>query len=177
MRNGLGSSLPRGHKMYGLGNSLPRGHVCTTCELYTRVEHCAARALQRQLEAAQPPGRRHPSSRAPAPRPLLPPPRRPVLQAIRLMIPHPRLEDTARWWRDLMTALVMCNTARSFAHESNACVIRRWAFLSLAFIDPLSCMPPPTTLLSTIFPPTSSTDFFPRDRKVYYKTTTNGGKR
>ena len=44
----------------------------------------------------------------------------------------------------------MCNTTRSFAHESNACV-RRWAVLILGFIDPLSCVPPPTTLLSTIF--------------------------
>ena len=45
----------------------------------------------------------------------------------------------------------MCNTARSFAHESNACVISRWAFLILGFIDLLSCAPPPATLLSTIF--------------------------
>jgi len=61
----------------GLGSSLPRGHVCTACESHTCAERCAARALQRQLEAAQPPGRRRPSSRAPAPRPLLPPPHRP----------------------------------------------------------------------------------------------------
>jgi len=52
---------------------------------------------------------------------------------------------------DRPCALDMCNTARSFTHESNTCVIRRWAFLILDFIDPLSCIPPPTTLLSTIF--------------------------
>jgi len=45
----------------------------------------------------------------------------------------------------------MCNTARSFAHESNDCIIRRWALLILGFIDLLSCTPPPVTLLSTIF--------------------------
>jgi len=52
---------------------------------------------------------------------------------------------------DRPCALDMCNTVRSFAHESNLFVIRRWAFLILGFIDPLSCIPPPTTLLSTIF--------------------------
>jgi len=35
----------------------------------------------------------------------------------------------------------MCNTARSFTHESNTCVIRRLAFLNLGFIDLLSCTP------------------------------------
>ena len=64
----------------GLGSSLPRGHVCTACESRTRAERSAARALQGQLAAAQPPGRRRPSSRAPPPRPLLLPPHRPGIQ-------------------------------------------------------------------------------------------------
>ena len=51
---------------------------------------------------------------------------------------------------DRPCALGMCNTARSFTHESNTCVIRRWAFLIIGFIDLLSCIPPPTALLSTI---------------------------
>jgi len=46
---------------------------------------------------------------------------------------------------------LLSDIARSFAHESNACVITRWAFLILGYIDPLSCIPPPTTLFSTIF--------------------------
>ena len=33
----------------------------------------------------------------------------------------------------------MCNTASSFTHESNTCVIRRLAFLNLDFVDLLSC--------------------------------------
>jgi len=41
---------------------------------------------------------------------------------------------------DRPCALDMCNTARSFTHESNACVIRRWAFLILGCIDILSCI-------------------------------------
>jgi len=44
-------------------------------------------------------------------------------------------------------ALDMCNRARSFTHQSNTCVIRRWAFLILGCIDLLSCTPPPATLL------------------------------
>jgi len=47
---------------------------------------------------------------------------------------------------DLPCALDVCNTARSFTHESNTCVIRRWLFLILGFID-LSCTPSPATLL------------------------------
>jgi len=43
------------------------------------------------------------------------------------------------------------NTARSFTHESNTCVIRRWAFPILGCIDLLSCTPHPVTLLLTIF--------------------------
>jgi len=47
---------------------------------------------------------------------------------------------------DRPCALDMCNTARSFTHESNTCVIRRWAFLILGFIDLLSlpCSLPPS---------------------------------
>ena len=37
-------------------------------------------------------------------------------------------------------ALDMCNTARSFTHGSNTCVIRWWVFLILGFIDLLSCV-------------------------------------
>jgi hypothetical protein len=52
---------------------------------------------------------------------------------------------------DRPCALDICNTARNFTHESSTCVIRRRAFLILGCIDLLSCIPPPTTLLSTIF--------------------------
>jgi len=52
---------------------------------------------------------------------------------------------------DRLCTLDMCNTARTFTHESNTCVIKRWAFLILGCSDLLSCTPPPTTLLSTIF--------------------------
>ena len=48
---------------------------------------------------------------------------------------------------DRPCALGVYNTTRSFTHESNTCVIRRWAFLILVFIDLLSCTPPPDTLL------------------------------
>jgi len=41
---------------------------------------------------------------------------------------------------DRPCALDMCNTARSFTHESNTCVIRRWVFLILGCIDLLSCI-------------------------------------
>jgi len=36
----------------------------------------------------------------------------------------------------------MCNTARSFTHESNTWLIRRLAFLNLGFNDLLSCTAP-----------------------------------
>jgi len=52
---------------------------------------------------------------------------------------------------DRPCALDMCNTARIFTHESNTCVLRRWAFLILGFIDLLSCTLLSATLLSTIF--------------------------
>jgi len=42
---------------------------------------------------------------------------------------------------DQPCALDMCNTTRSFTHESNTCVISRLAFLNLVFIDLLSCAP------------------------------------
>jgi len=48
---------------------------------------------------------------------------------------------------DWPCVLDVCNTVRSFTHESNTCVIRRWAFLILGFIDLLSWTPPPVTLL------------------------------
>jgi len=45
---------------------------------------------------------------------------------------------------DRPCALDMCNTARSFTHRSNTCVIRRLAFLILGFIEQMSCrsLPP-----------------------------------
>jgi len=52
---------------------------------------------------------------------------------------------------DRTCALDMCNTARSFTHESTTYVIRRLVFLNLGFIDPLSCTPLPSTLLSHHF--------------------------
>jgi len=52
---------------------------------------------------------------------------------------------------DRPCALDIYNTVRSFTHESNTRVIRRWAFLILGGIDLLSCTPPPSTLLLTIF--------------------------
>jgi len=42
-------------------------------------------------------------------------------------------------------ALDICNTARSFTHESNTCVITRLAFLNLGLINLLSCTPLPAT--------------------------------
>jgi len=43
---------------------------------------------------------------------------------------------------DRPCALDMCNTTRSFTHESNTCVIRRLAFLHLGSIDLPSCTAP-----------------------------------
>jgi len=43
-------------------------------------------------------------------------------------------------------ALDMCNTARSFTHQSNTCVIRRLSFLHLCFIELISCTLLPATL-------------------------------
>jgi len=47
---------------------------------------------------------------------------------------------------DRPCALDMCNTARSFRHQSNTCVIRRLAFLNLGSIEQMSCTPLPATL-------------------------------
>jgi len=47
---------------------------------------------------------------------------------------------------DRPCALDMCNTAMSFTHWSNTCVIRRLAFLNLGFIGQMSCTPLPATL-------------------------------
>jgi len=52
---------------------------------------------------------------------------------------------------DRPCVLDICNTTRSFTHESNTCVIRRRVFLILGCIDLLSCTPLPVTLLLTIF--------------------------
>jgi len=48
---------------------------------------------------------------------------------------------------DRPCALDMCRTARSFTHWSNACVIRRLAFLNLGFIVKclVPCSLPPST--------------------------------
>jgi len=70
------------------------------------------------------------------------------------------------WSTDRPCALDICNTTRSFTHESKAFVIRRWAFLIFDFIDPLSCIPPPTTLLSTIFGRGAGSWYSPRTQKV-----------
>jgi len=43
-------------------------------------------------------------------------------------------------------ALDTYNTARSFTHRSNTCVIRRLMFLNLGFIEQMSCAPLPVTL-------------------------------
>ena len=64
----------------------------------------------------------------------------------------PLYEDPTEVWSvDQPCALDMCNTARSFTHKSNTYLIRKWTFLILGFIDLLSYIPPPTTLLLTIF--------------------------
>jgi len=42
--------------------------------------------------------------------------------------------------------LDMCNTARSFTHESTTCVIRSLAYINLGFIEQMSCTPLPATL-------------------------------
>ena len=47
---------------------------------------------------------------------------------------------------DRPCALDMRNTARSFTHWSNTCVIRRLAFLILGFIEEMSCTLLPATL-------------------------------
>jgi len=47
---------------------------------------------------------------------------------------------------DWPCALDVCNTARSFTHESNTYVIRRLAFLNLVFIERMCCTPLPVTL-------------------------------
>jgi len=43
-------------------------------------------------------------------------------------------------------ALDMYNTARSFTHQSNTCVIGRLTFLNLGFIEEMSCTPLPAPL-------------------------------
>ena len=53
----------------------------------------------------------------------------------------PLYEDPVKVWSaDWPCVLDMCNTARSFTHESNTCMIRRWVFLILGCIDLLSCI-------------------------------------
>jgi len=47
---------------------------------------------------------------------------------------------------DRPCALDMCNTARSFTHQSNTCESRRWAFLNFGWIEQISCTPLPATL-------------------------------
>jgi len=60
---------------------------------------------------------------------------------------------------DRPCALDMCNTARSFTHESNTCVIRRLAFLNPGFIQvywptvlyPAPCHPPQPCIIEFWF--------------------------
>jgi len=47
---------------------------------------------------------------------------------------------------DRPCALDKCNTARSFKHWSNTCVIRRLEFLIIGFIEKMSCTPLSATL-------------------------------
>jgi len=55
--------------------------------------------------------------------------------------PSPLYEDPVEVRSaDRPCTLDMCNTTRRFTHESNTCVIRRWAFPILGFIDLLSCI-------------------------------------
>jgi len=61
------------------------------------------------------------------------------------LMENPLYEDPAQVRStDRPCTLDICNTARSFTHESNICVIRRWAFLILDCIDhglSSACMP------------------------------------
>jgi len=76
---------------------------------------------------------------------------------------------------DRPCALDIYNTTRSFTHGSNTCVIRRSAFLILGFIDPLSCIPPPTTLLTTLFGRGARSWYSPRMQELLkYKRTSVG---
>jgi len=80
----------------------------------------------------------------------------------------PPYEDPAEVWpTDRPCALDICNTARSFTHESNTCVIRRWASLIFGYIDLLSCTPPPPTLLLTIFGRAQGLGTAPERRKCW----------
>ena len=47
---------------------------------------------------------------------------------------------------DRLCALDMFDTARSFTHWSDTCVIRRLEFRNLGFIVQMSCTPLPATL-------------------------------
>ena len=66
---------------------------------------------------------------------------------------------------DQPCTLDICNTTRSFTHESNTCVIRRWAFLILGFIDLLSCTQPPDTLLWPTWGGAQGLDTLPARRR------------
>jgi len=72
--------------------------------------------------------------------------RRPGVEMMSIILLLPVAISTDRS-TDWPCALDMCNTARSFTHRSNTCVIRRLAFLNLGFIEQMSCTPslPPST--------------------------------
>jgi len=67
---------------------------------------------------------------------------------LRSVASHRRSPQTLQRSTDLHCALDMCNTTRSFTHESNTCEIRRLVFLNLGLIDLLSCTLITATLLS-----------------------------
>jgi len=71
--------------------------------------------------------------------------RRPGVEMTSVML-LPPVSISAERSTDQPCARNMCNTAWSFTHESNTCVIRRLVFLNLGFIHLLSCTCSLTTL-------------------------------
>jgi len=67
--------------------------------------------------------------------------RRPGVEMMSVILLQPVAISTERS-TDWPCERDICNTARSFTHECNTCVIRRLAFLNLGFIDLLSCTAP-----------------------------------
>ena len=85
------------------------------------------------------------------------------------------MKTLQRWGTDRPCALDMCNTARSFAHESNTGVIRRWAFLILGIIDLLSYLPHLLSYLPHPLPP--SFDHLWTGRRVLAQHQHAGGRK
>jgi len=91
--------------------------------------------------------------------------RRPWIQMMSniLLLPIAISTDRSTHW---ICALDTCNTARSFTHQSNTCLIRRLAFLNLGFIEQMSCTPLSTTTSGLAFgEPQRSGDF--RKKNVF----------